>query len=108
MALKLTLLRNAGALLIILLGSLPLVLAKGGSHDEGQMNGHETEHPGLDKPDDDSQYPPTYFSYPEHVGMIYAHIALMTLAWAFILPVGKLRAPRFRISGRSLTCFLRV
>ena len=35
-----------------------------------------------------SQYPPTYFAHPGHVGVIYAHIALMVLAWVFVLPIG--------------------
>ncbi|KAK7426326.1 hypothetical protein QQZ08_007227 [Neonectria magnoliae] len=89
MALNLNLPRNAGTL-ILMLGFLPLIAAHGGGHNDGQMNGYETEHHGHDKPDDDSQYPSTYFSHTEHVGMIYAHIALMTLAWAFVLPVGTL------------------
>ena len=37
---------------------------------------------------DDVQYPPTYFAHPDHSALIYAHIALMVLAWIFALPVG--------------------
>lgn len=32
-------------------------------------------------------YKPTYFAHPEHVGLMYAHILLMTVAWVFALPV---------------------
>ncbi|CAK7236477.1 hypothetical protein SEUCBS140593_009632 [Sporothrix eucalyptigena] len=32
-------------------------------------------------------YKPTYFAHPEHVGLMYAHILLMTIAWVFALPV---------------------
>jgi len=28
-----------------------------------------------------------YFTYPEHTGLIYAHIAFMVIAWLFILPI---------------------
>ncbi|KAI1635793.1 hypothetical protein F4809DRAFT_650972 [Biscogniauxia mediterranea] len=38
------------------------------------------------KPDPDS-YPPTYFSHPEHAGVMYAHIASMVISWVFILPI---------------------
>ncbi|KAI1262013.1 hypothetical protein F5Y18DRAFT_419159 [Xylariaceae sp. FL1019] len=30
---------------------------------------------------------PTYFAHSEHVAVIYAHIALMCLAWIFMLPI---------------------
>ncbi|KAI1332220.1 hypothetical protein F5Y16DRAFT_357166 [Xylariaceae sp. FL0255] len=38
----------------------------------------------ADQPQD--LYPPTYFAHPDHVTAIYVHIALMVLAWVFILP----------------------
>ncbi|OIW26924.1 hypothetical protein CONLIGDRAFT_581735 [Coniochaeta ligniaria NRRL 30616] len=37
------------------------------------------------KPEPES-YPPTYFSHPEHQGLMYAHIAFMTVAWILLLP----------------------
>ncbi|KPM38551.1 hypothetical protein AK830_g8026 [Neonectria ditissima] len=86
MALNLTLPRHTGAI-ILLVVSLPLILAHGDKHDEGQMEDHEVEHHELDKPDGGSQHLSTYYSYTEHIGMIYTHIALTTVAWAFILPV---------------------
>ncbi|KAJ9134727.1 Integral membrane protein [Pleurostoma richardsiae] len=36
---------------------------------------------------DPDEYPPTYFAHPEHRGVIYTHITLMTLAWVLMLPV---------------------
>jgi hypothetical protein len=33
--------------------------------------------------------PHNYFRYPGFAGWMYAHIALMTIAWAVVLPVGK-------------------
>lgn len=32
--------------------------------------------------------PPSYFRHPEHSHLIIAHIALMTIAWVFVLPIG--------------------
>lgn len=34
-------------------------------------------------------WPMSYFSYGEHSGTIIAHVALMILAWCFVLPIGK-------------------
>ncbi|OBT68945.1 hypothetical protein VE03_01240 [Pseudogymnoascus sp. 23342-1-I1] len=31
--------------------------------------------------------PPSYFRHPEHSHLILAHIALMTVAWVFVLPI---------------------
>ncbi|KFZ02629.1 hypothetical protein V500_00060 [Pseudogymnoascus sp. VKM F-4518 (FW-2643)] len=31
--------------------------------------------------------PPSYFRHPEHSHLILAHIALMTIAWVFVLPI---------------------
>lgn len=33
--------------------------------------------------------PMSYFAYGKHSGTIMAHIALMVLAWCFVLPIGK-------------------
>lgn len=32
--------------------------------------------------------PISYFRYPEHSYLIFAHIALMTIGWVFVLPIG--------------------
>jgi Domain of unknown function (DUF2427) len=33
--------------------------------------------------------PSTYFRYGEHSGLMMAHIFLMTIAWVFVLPIGR-------------------
>ncbi|UKZ49540.1 hypothetical protein TrVGV298_003787 [Trichoderma virens] len=55
----------------------------GGEGMEG-MEGMENMEPDQQQ---DSEYPPTYFAHPEHSQVLYAHIALMTLAWIIFLPV---------------------
>ncbi|KAK4173440.1 hypothetical protein QBC36DRAFT_348759 [Triangularia setosa] len=40
----------------------------------------------ADKPLPEDQYPPTYFTHPDHKAAIYGHIALMVLSWLFVLP----------------------
>jgi hypothetical protein len=79
---------------VLLLAALPL----------GAAHGDEQEHSGMAMnmgsthlnmtsamtaaavmPD----VPHNYFRYPGFAGWMYAHIALMTIAWAVILPVGK-------------------
>ncbi|KHE78641.1 hypothetical protein GE21DRAFT_1057557 [Neurospora crassa] len=66
---------------------VPTVLAHGG--DEGGHSGHGgMEMTDADKPRPEEEYPLTYFAHPDHKTAIYAHIALMVLAWVFMLPVG--------------------
>lgn len=50
-----------------------------------QMNSTAPEPPA--ETGDDS--PMSYFAYGKHSSTIMAHIALMTIAWCFLLPVGK-------------------
>ncbi|KAH8657264.1 hypothetical protein BGZ61DRAFT_371541 [Ilyonectria robusta] len=69
----------------LVLGLLPVVFAHGGGGEHGEI--HE-----ADKPKDDSEYPPTYFAHLDHVGVIYTHIALMVIAWVFVLPVAVMLA----------------
>ncbi len=33
--------------------------------------------------------PESYFRYGEHSGLMMAHIFLMTIAWVFVLPIGR-------------------
>lgn len=73
------------------LGLLPLVFAHGaheGSSDDMNMNMNMSHGAGEPKADPQS-YPPTYFALADYAGLIYAHIAVMVLAWVFVLPVGK-------------------
>lgn len=62
-----------------ILGALPAVLAHGDDGGEGMAAPQEDQK--LDS------YPPTYFSHPEHRGVMYAHIVLMVLGWVFVLPI---------------------
>lgn len=69
---------------------LPTVLAHGdeGMSTEGAMEGAmnmSAQQPGNDTQD----YPPSYFSHPEHRGTLVAHVALMVLGWVFVLPLGE-------------------
>ena len=77
------------ALLLGLL--LPLAAAHG--HDEStdmDMSMAEPARPVVDSSLDSADTAsPNYFTHPEHRGLIYAHIAVMTLAWVFVLPVGE-------------------
>jgi Domain of unknown function (DUF2427) len=45
---------------------------------------------------------PSYFAYEKQRGVIVAHIALMVLAWAFVLPIGMCRDSPVPI-GTNLT-----
>ena len=86
--------------LLAIVGALPMVLAHGGGEDAMNMD-HSDDmggHGGMGedpKPDPDS-YPPTYFSHPEHVSAIYAHIGIMVIGWVFILPTGASILPSQR------------
>ncbi|KAH7129308.1 hypothetical protein B0J13DRAFT_645138 [Dactylonectria estremocensis] len=84
MALDLALPRTAGVLIVVL-AFLPLILAHGSGHDESETSSHADEQSETNKTD--VGYPPTYFTHTDHVSAIYAHIAIMTLAWVFVLPV---------------------
>lgn len=36
-----------------------------------------------------AQSPQSYFAYPNYSGLMLGHIALMIIAWLFVLPIGK-------------------
>ncbi|KAI8959512.1 hypothetical protein F5Y11DRAFT_350425 [Daldinia sp. FL1419] len=73
--------------LVAIAGAIPTILAHGhgdeGATDMDMSMDMNKEEP---KPDPES-YPPTYFSHPEHVTEIYAHIALMVISWVVMLPI---------------------
>ncbi|KYK56680.1 hypothetical protein DCS_03682 [Drechmeria coniospora] len=52
-------------------------------HQPHQAHPHN-ESAAVDQP---SSHGPSYFSHPDHAGLIYAHIALMVLSWVGVLPV---------------------
>jgi hypothetical protein len=82
----------------VILGTIPTVLAHG---DDGAMD-MGTEEP---KPDPDS-YATTYFAYPEHRGVLYAHIGLMVASWIVLLPIGM--SSFYVVSREKLTQALQV
>ena len=61
---------------------------------------HGDGHEGMDMGTAPAVQPhdPTssYFVYPEHQGLIMAHIGFMTIAWVFMLPVGRLASHCFK------------
>jgi hypothetical protein len=72
-----------------LLGLASVAVAHG--HDEDMdMNMGE---PSMAKPTISSganvTVPETYLRYGEHSGLVMAHIFLMTIAWVFVLPIGR-------------------
>jgi hypothetical protein len=72
-----------------LLGLASVAVAHG--HDEG-MN-MDMGKPTIARPVITSvanvTVPETYFRYGEHSGLMMVHIFLMTIAWVFILPIGR-------------------
>ncbi|KAL6816039.1 hypothetical protein GGI42DRAFT_339126 [Trichoderma sp. SZMC 28013] len=75
----------AGIAVLGLSLALP-VLADNARRHGGEMEGMEgMEH--AEPEQQDSEYLPTYFAHPEHTQVLYAHIALMTVAWVIFLPV---------------------
>jgi hypothetical protein len=76
--------------LMVMLGAVPVAIAHGSDHGmEGTqgMEGTHGSHQPLADHESPPVYPPTYFSHLEHANFMYAHIALMTIAWVVILPV---------------------
>jgi hypothetical protein len=88
----------AGALL---LGLLPLAVAHGHDGDAMDMDAmagtsdSSVARPTILSTSSDIAnlstpvYPPNYFAHSEYGGLMLAHIALMSIAWAFVLPVGE-------------------
>ncbi|KAF5018954.1 hypothetical protein F66182_9043 [Fusarium sp. NRRL 66182] len=79
-----TITRGSSALLLVLL-PVAVAVAHGGGSEHMDMDvgrGANTTQPSMD-----ADYPDTYFTYTEHTGILYTHIALMVLAWVFVLPV---------------------
>lgn len=78
---------------LLLLAALPLVTAHGDEHehsgmamDMGSVHINMTSAATGETP---SVVPHNYFRYPGFAGWMYAHIVLMTIAWAVVLPVGE-------------------
>ena len=45
--------------------------------------------------------PQSYFSYPDYSSLLLAHIALMTIAWCFVLPIGERCPPKVRTTANG-------
>ena len=77
----------------LLLGVIPLVVAHGddGVYDMAAPGAH-VEH-GMEMSANASvpvtMKLPSYFTHPEYTAWLYAHIALMTVGWVVVLPLGK-------------------
>jgi hypothetical protein len=75
--------RSLSSAVLVGLVLVPLALADGdhlhGAKAESQAHNDDSQN--------DAEYPPTYFALADHANLIYAHIALMTIAWVFILPI---------------------
>lgn len=82
-------LSTAAVAAVLLLAAVPVALAHGGDEMEAmpEQSGHDA-HAHVAEPVDDIEYPPTYFAHGEHVGLMYAHIGLMAIAWILVLPLG--------------------
>jgi hypothetical protein len=61
-------------------------------HDEGMKMDMDMESskPQQAPNDDDPYNLPSYAGLAVHQGLLLAHIALMVVAWFFVLPIGKL------------------
>ncbi|KAG9948537.1 hypothetical protein KCU85_g4916, partial [Aureobasidium melanogenum] len=98
---------------LLLLAALPLVLAHGDEHehsgmamDMGSTHVNMTAAATVAAP---SAAPSNYFRYPEFAGWMYAHIALMTIAWAIVLPVAVVfSVARSRFTIPAQVAFLAV
>lgn len=87
--------------LILLCQVLPHALAHGAepsndAHANMTMSPahHQTNGCGMTRPmvmKDMEDFPdfPSYFLHPEHSGLMFAHIAVMMLAWVVVLPLGE-------------------
>lgn len=86
----------------VIAAALPAVLAHG--DDEGGMDmdmGDDMDMPPKGEPEPAPEGYETYFAHQEHAAKMYAHIALMTVSWVLVLPVGKFtRLPQLRFCGR--------
>jgi hypothetical protein len=56
----------------------------------GEMEPNKTHHSIQDGPIPPEQM--SYWLWPEHRGLLYTHIILMTVSWGFLLPLGALNS----------------
>ncbi|KAF4121593.1 Protein of unknown function (Ytp1) [Geosmithia morbida] len=79
---------KAFAVLAFALVCASTVLAHG-DEQHGKSDGGMDMDTDMDMSADQHKddYPPTYFSHSDHASLMIGHIACMTIAWAFMLPV---------------------
>ena len=80
---------------LLLLGAVPLALAHGDESNESGVGGtgpnmaHLTSASSVAALNSSTVEQQSYFSYQSHGGLMLAHIALMIVAWFFILPISE-------------------
>jgi len=75
---------------VLVLAALPLVAAHGDEHEHsGMAMDMSSTHVNMTSAATRPDVPHNYFRYPGFAGWMYAHIALMAIGWAVVLPVGK-------------------
>lgn len=92
-----------------LLGLLLPLAAAHGDDEHNNMNMDMSMPEPAATPVPAESYAPNYFAHPDHRSLMYAHIALMTLGWVFVLPVGVLLSiARYRFALLVQFIFLAV
>lgn len=89
---------SRAALAAFLLASVATALAHGDdAHSHGMDmdmdmgHGHTMNTSSPEQMQPAEHGPMSYFAYGKYTGWIVAHIALMVVAWCFVLPAGKNR-----------------
>lgn len=82
----------------LLLGLAPLVVAHGDDEHGGGMDMDMAAAPSPSPAVTDGK-PPSYWSHPEHAGLMYMHILLMTVGWVMVLPIGMCRRGPWKLPG---------
>lgn len=83
---KSTALAFSASTYVLGLALLPAVLAFAHG-DDGTDHNHDDGNAGHEGAGQYEEEPDSYFGLQAHANVIYGHIALMTLAWVFILPI---------------------
>lgn len=76
---------RAVATAALLLAAVPLALAHGDGHDGGESMDMQ-QHPAAPQ-ETQSGAPQSYWSYPDHSSVMFAHIVFEILAWTAVLPI---------------------
>jgi hypothetical protein len=74
---------------VAVLGLVPAARGHGDDMDMGIGVDTAALNMTAEEPWQEQYYPPTYFANEDQKAAIYAHIALMVVAWVFVLPTGK-------------------